>query len=98
MPQLNSRAAAKWLALLALSAVLSWPLDRADFPAAFLLGPMIAAIAFGVMDSRLKMPRVALIGGQSIVGCLVATALTGSILLSIAQDWAPILAVTVATI
>ena len=93
-----SAAAALWLALLALSAALGVLLDFAHFPAAYLLGPLVAAIGFGVGDSRLRLPRIGFVLGQSIVGTMVASALSGSILLSLARDWAPMALVVASTI
>ncbi len=88
----------RWASLLALSLAFGLALEWAAFPAALLLGPMIAAIGFGVGGSRLKLPRLAFIGAQSIVGCLIARALTTSILISVAHDWAAMLLVVATTV
>jgi len=45
-----------WAALAAASAAVSYGLMQAQFPAALLLGPMIAAIAFGVGDLK-RLPQ-----------------------------------------
>jgi membrane AbrB-like protein len=95
---MTDRRVLLWLALLVLSAVLALLLRLAGFPAAFLVGPMIAAIGFGVGDSRLRAPKFVFIAAQSVVGTMVASALTGSILLSLAQDWAPMALVVISTI
>ena len=53
---LSPRTLGLWAALIAASALISYGLVRAQFPAALLLGPMIGAIAFGVGGSRLRVP------------------------------------------
>ena len=82
------------LASLALAALLAW----AGFPAALLLGPMLAAIGFGLAGASLRVPRVAFIGAQGIVGCLIARAITSSILVSIGRDWLLMLLVVLSTV
>ena len=79
---------------LALAALLAW----AGFPAALLLGPMLAAIGFGLGGAALRVPRFAFIGAQGIIGCLIARAITGSILVTIGHDWAVMLLVVLSTV
>ena len=55
MPE--TRILLRWTALVAVSAALAYGLSRAHFPAAFLLGPMLAAIAFGVRGAGLSLGR-----------------------------------------
>ena len=74
---LSPRTLGLWAALIAASALISYGLVRAQFPAALLLGPMIGAIAFGVGGSRLRVPRAAFQASQAAIGCLVAHAVTG---------------------
>ena len=88
----------RWAGLAALTLPLALILRETGLPASFLIGPMIAAIVFGVGDSRLRVSRWVFLGAQSIVGCLVARALSGSILASLAQDWAPMLLVVASTV
>ncbi len=90
--------ARQWTLLVAASVALAWLLERAAFPAALLLGPMIAAIGTAAGGARLRIPRPAFIGAQSIVGCLVARAITAPIVASIVNDWAVMLAVVVSTV
>src|SRR5690606_25236966 len=89
---------ARWTALVALSLVLAAPLEWAGFPAALLLGPMIAGIIFGVRGAALRAPRWTIIGAQAVIGCLVAHAITPGIVLSIVEDWAPMLLVVATTV
>jgi membrane AbrB-like protein len=79
---------------LSVAGLLNW----AAFPAALLLGPMMAAIAFGVVGSELTLPRWSFVAAQAIIGCLVARALTTAILTSISQDWAVMLMIVTTTV
>ncbi len=92
------KPAARWIGLTAVSLPLAWALREAGFAAAFLVGPMIVAIGFGVGDARLAVPRPFFIGAQAIIGCLVARSLSASILVSLAMDWAPMLLVVASTV
>jgi membrane AbrB-like protein len=80
-------AVGAWVALIGVSAALSWLLERAAFPAALLLGPMLAAMAFGARGTTLRVPRWAFAGAQAFIGCLVARAVTAPIIASIAHAW-----------
>jgi len=88
----------KWTALAVLSLLAGWLLERASVPAALLLGPMIAAIAFGIGGTRLRPPPWTFIAAQGIIGCLVARSITPAILVSIARDWPEILLVISTTV
>lgn len=88
----------RWLALLALTLPLTAVLEWAALPGALLLGPMIAAIAFGVGGAQLRLPQGTFAGAQAIIGCLIARALTPAILVSIAQGWATMLLVVATTV
>ena len=87
-----------WAALIAASGAVSLLLHVADFPAAFLIGPMLTGMAFAVRGARLYVPRPYLLCSQAIVGCLVARALDPSILGTIAEDWAAMLLVVLTTV
>lgn len=87
-----TKGAGQWAGLLALSAVLTLGLDAAALPAAWLIGPMVAAVGLGVGGSRLRVPDSGFIAAQAVIGCLVAHAVTPAILLSIAQNWPLMLA------
>lgn len=80
-------APAQWLALLLLSAALSWAWGAVGLPAALLLGPMFAAIVFGVNDLRLAVPRPAYLAAQGLIGAMIAAALNRAIFAAFARDW-----------
>ncbi|WP_451981743.1 AbrB family transcriptional regulator [Azospirillum endophyticum] len=81
------RMIAQWTGLLALSAAVTLGLGEAGLPAAWLIGPMIGAIALGVGGASIRVPASGFTMAQAIIGCLVAHAVTSSILLSIARNW-----------
>lgn len=79
--------AAQWAVLIALSLVVLVPLELMHLPAALLLGPMVAAIAMGVGEARIKVPAAAFTAAQAVIGCLMARALPGSIFVELVRDW-----------
>ena len=94
----SSRTLGLWAALAVASAAVSYGLLQAGFPAALLLGTMIAAIAFGVAGSRLHVPRFAFNAAQAMIGCLVAHAVTGQIAQTLLDDGPLIVAVVLVTV
>ena len=89
------KTAGQWAGLLALSVGLTLLLEACALPAALLIGPMAAAIALGVGGFSVRVPSSGFSLAQAIIGCLVAHAVTPSILLSIAESW-PLMLGTVA--
>jgi len=89
------RRGGQWVALLVVSAILSVALNRAAVPAAMLLGPMLAGMAFALCGAELATPRLGFAVAQSVVGCLVAMTLTPSTLAALGRDWLAILTVIV---
>ncbi|RJS94889.1 AbrB family transcriptional regulator [Salinisphaera sp. Q1T1-3] len=77
----------RWTLLVILSAVLAVGLDWLHLPAAFLLGPMIAAIMVAVSFGPVHLPGLAFNWAQGVVGCLIARAITPSLLAEIGRDW-----------
>jgi membrane AbrB-like protein len=67
-------------------------------PAALLLGPMIAGIIVGSNGGSIRPPRLAVFAAQTVVGCLVARAITGDIVVAFIADWPLFLSVVVAII
>ena len=88
----------RWAGLLAASIGLAWTLDLLNLPAAFLLGPMLAAIAFGVGGAGLRVPKPGFQVAQALVGCLVAHSVTGEIAGTLRHDGVLILAVVLVTV
>ena len=100
MDDLNSRRAAlpalvlnrfkgwqQWALLLCLSLAFVVPLELLHLPAALLLGPMVAAIIFGVSEAKVAVPAPLFTLAQSVIGCLMARALPSSIFVELVTDW-----------
>lgn len=90
--------AGQWLALLLLSAALSWAWGEAGLPAALLLGPMIGGIVFGVNRAGIAVPRLPYLAAQGVIGAMVAAALNGGIFAAFARGWPLFCAVMAATL
>ena len=67
-------------------------------PAALLLGPMIAGIIMGSNGGRIRPPRLPIFAAQTVVGCLVARAITGDIVVAFLKDWPLFLSVVIAVV
>ena len=67
-------------------------------PAALLLGPMIAGIVMGSNGGRIRPPRLPVLAAQTVVGCLVARAITGDIVVAFLKDWPLFLSVVIAIV
>jgi uncharacterized protein len=78
---------AQWGLLIAISAALAAVLELAGLPAALLLGPMLGGILVATNGSKIRAPRAPVLAAQAVVGCLVARAITGDILLAFARGW-----------
>jgi uncharacterized protein len=87
----------QWAALLALSSALTAPLEFAGFPAALLLGPMIAAIALGVNDAQTQVAPPLFMLAQGVIGLMMARALPPVIFIELAGDW-PIYALGIGSV
>lgn len=80
-----------WVALVPASAALAVGLQWASFPAATLLGPLLAGVGFALAGADLKLSRWAFGGAQSVVGCLVAMSMTPTVLATLALNWPVVL-------
>ena len=89
---------AQWSLLLAGSALLAIVLAVFRLPAALLLGPMVAGIVIATSGGRIRVPRLPILAAQSIVGCLIARAITPEIIVALAKDWPLFLSVVMAII
>ena len=76
-----------WGLLVALSVLLSALLDAAGLPAAWLLGPMLAGILIATNGGEIRPPRPLVLAAQTVVGCLVARAITADIVLAFVKGW-----------
>ncbi|MBO0742782.1 MAG: AbrB family transcriptional regulator, partial [Hyphomicrobiaceae bacterium] len=78
---------AQWTLLVAVSVPLAALLETMGLPAALLIGPMIAGILVGSNGGTIRAPRLPVFAAQTIVGCLVARAITGDIVLRFVKEW-----------
>jgi membrane AbrB-like protein len=92
------RRAGRWSGLVLLSALLVALLEALRLPAALLLGPMAAAIAFAASGAPMFLPRPAFYLAQGVVGVMIAGNLPPQIFREIASDAPIFLAGTGSTI
>ncbi len=78
---------AQWSVLLALSAALIALLEIAGLPAAFLLGPMVAGIFVATSGGTIRVPKPSHFISQTVIGCLVASAITPDIVGTFLRSW-----------
>ncbi|MEA9391258.1 AbrB family transcriptional regulator [Acerihabitans sp. TG2] len=89
------RHGAPWLGLVSLAGLFSAALSLIHFPAASLLGSMIAGVMFAVSGVELRFPRPLFLLAQGIAGCLIAKSLTPETFWSVVSNW-PVLLVFIA--
>lgn len=89
---------ARLIILLGLSVLFEAGLRAIRLPAAPLLGPMAAAIILAGMDAGIPLPRWLFAAAQTIVGCMIAQALTLPILRDVLRDWPLLLGASVLVI
>lgn len=92
------RTLRQWIALVCVSAPLALALKWAEFPAAMLLGPMLAGVAFGLRGASARVPGWGFLGAQAVVGCQVGMAITASILSTLLDSWLAMLLVVAGTV
>jgi membrane AbrB-like protein len=78
---------AQWGVLLTLSAAFVAILELAGLPAAFLLGPMLAAIFIATTGGKVRVWRPTLFFAQTMIGCLIARAITPEIAATFLGAW-----------
>lgn len=88
----------RWLALIVCCAIASRLLQWLHMPAGAFIGPMAVAIAFGVSIGGLRLPKRLFKLGQGVVGCLIAQAMTVSVMVTILDDWPAMLLATAITL
>ncbi|SUS03391.1 conserved membrane hypothetical protein [uncultured Defluviicoccus sp.] len=67
--------ALQWTALIVLVVAVTVTLKTIQAPAAFLLGPLLIGMAFGVGGARTRLPPALRMGSQALIGCVIAVAL-----------------------
>ena len=84
-------APALWGTLIALSVLAVAGLHAIGLPAAFLLGPLMAAILIQTTRGGVKVPRMLQAAAQAVIGCLIARAVTPDVVSGFLQHWAPVI-------
>lgn len=87
-----------WLPIIALAAIFSCLLVLVDFPAATLLGAMVAGIVFGVGGTQLSVPKPVYTLAQGFAGIFIARSLTPSILIDVTAHWPLLIIMTALTL
>jgi hypothetical protein len=88
----------QWAGLLVLSLAFAVVLEFAGFPAALLIGPMLAAVLLGVYGATIGVPRHAQSAAQAIIGCLIAASISPEFLPSFLRNWPLFAAAVLATL
>jgi len=97
MPVPRGPRSRQWILLLLLSAVFGAFFEWLHFPAALLLGPMLAGIVVAGRGAELKVHQGAFLAAQAIVGCMIARNIPSSIGGELLRIW-PVCVVTVAAV
>lgn len=83
--------AAQWALLIAAGLCLTLVLRQVNFPAASLIGPVLASTVLGVRGATVRVPSHIHRLGQGVTGCLIAQYLSPEILSGIADHWLAVL-------
>ncbi len=88
----------QWCVLLTLTAILAPALQAARLPAAFMLGPLAAAIIVAAIDGSVRIPSQPFVLAEALIGCVIARALQLPMLREILRDWPLFLAAVTAVL
>jgi len=88
----------QWAILAAGSVLLAAIFAGVGLPAALLLGPMVAGIMLASNGGTIRAPHWPVMAAQTIVGCLVARAVTSDIILAFLKGWPLFLSLVVVMI
>ncbi len=99
IPSLRDRSSlVQWCVLLLLTAILAPVLQAARLPAAFMLGPLAAAIIVAALDGSVHIPSPPFVIAEAIIGCVIGRALQLPMLREILRDWPLFLAAVTAVL
>jgi uncharacterized protein len=88
LPSLRDRKPlVQWSVLLLLTAIDVPILQAAHLPAAFMLGPLAAAIIVAAIDGSVRVPGAPFVIAEALIGCVIARALQLPMLQEISRDW-----------
>lgn len=87
---------ARWGFLIALSVTIAAIFHAFAVPASFLVGPLLAGILVATNGGGIRLPTLPYLTAQSMVGCLIARAITADIVRTFIDHWPLFIAVVVA--
>ena len=88
----------QWLLLVLASVVIASALEYIQLPAALLIGPMVAAIAFGVAGCVLVLPAWLAPAAFAIFGVMIAASIEPELFGSLMEDWPVLFGASFATL
>jgi membrane AbrB-like protein len=87
-----------WIAIVLAAVGAAFFMQFVGMPAAWMIGPLIAGIAFACAGVQRRIPRSIFIAAQAVIGCLFAQAFTPTVLKSLAGHFPVMLAVVILTV
>ncbi|MGH7292067.1 MAG: AbrB family transcriptional regulator, partial [Myxococcota bacterium] len=94
----NLPSATRWLLLLTLTVPATAGLHSAGLPAAFLLGPLAAAILLSAGGAGVQLPALPYLAAQGVLGCMIGTIMRADLHEIFRAGWPLLLLGTVAPI
>ena len=91
-------AAVQWCLVALLSVVTTVPLEIAGFPAALLMGPMLAGIFAALAGSSIRLPRIFFFVVQVVLALMIATMVSEDFVGTFADNWLLMLLVVLSVI
>ncbi|MDO9418772.1 AbrB family transcriptional regulator [Pararhizobium sp.] len=88
----------QWTLLIAVSLALALTLEFVGLPAAFLMGPMLAAAIVAMNGANIRLARPPYFAAQALIGIMVAGAIEPGILKTFVSNWPLFLAVVLSVI
>lgn len=88
----------QWAALVLVSLGFAAILEWAQFPAALLVGPMLAGVIAGMNGVSIRPPRWSTAAAQAVVGCLIAGSISPAFFTAFAGIWHLTIGVVLATL
>lgn len=88
----------QWALVACLSLVTTVPLEVAGFPAALLMGPMLAGIVLALAGSTIRLPRIYFFGVQVVLALMIATMVSRDFVGTFLANWPLMLLVVLSVI
>lgn len=85
----------RWISLVLLTVLICAALMALHFPAALLLGALLAGAAVAIQGGELRLSRVPMLCAQGVVGLVIARSMSLAVLTEILSDWHLLLACSI---